>query len=807
MAKQTYPSRLSPVYLAKRHAGTLFFFAALGLLSAVAYYCLVQPSVYDSETAISVSLDPPADAPVFDWDGKRREWGALLEKRSELPLLTNNLRHLYKTALTRNMRLTDGDLRQELALFAAPQEFSASLFVNPWAARLGTTLTVSARDLAANLDFQSLAAIISDLDPPSGSPSGWDFTFFRAGEAPESSMVVRPGRDDPYFRVFYHLHDIHNPDRPASSPEEAWRTAVEELAGRIEQESQYGIGRFGPVAARELHREILSIPALAANGLYHAITWPTDSGSRGEYKLLWEERWPRDVDITAAPRGDSGATLSASARLRLNPLAFPRDSALTRVSPLMAATVLTHISAWETTAPATAPAPAAAALAATPVADPEPRQIEPEPVIVRQPRRAVDEKEAEKRRQRIAEIMESLPEIRLERDGVHRRLETARETEKRLTVEAIAARARADRLSERYDAAGVLAERDWRPEVAPETAKLLAAREATVERLTALLQYCTEEHPFVREVRRELDALDILLAGHAPRPGASRDAEARATRLANLYIELETANAAADNLEERRRRQTEAVECVLNEVTEVERRLVQLDMELTRLRETPLPTVSVPALVVEAPPEPPKPVRKPLPEPPPPLEQPTRGPTLVFAAVPMDVPLLREPKPLTALPVGVLAGLLAGLLWAAARELSSSRFADLHEARHMLDRPILAALPMYDPAGYRAAALGMKGDLAGTKKGAMLFVPSPVDFSEPLPAGRRGKLFAARRRPRLLSWMLGSACLLLAAFLYWFAVPHLARPLPGFPDELTLPVAAFEESFVRDRGRDWGDLP
>ncbi|MDR1744412.1 MAG: hypothetical protein LBS30_01510 [Planctomycetota bacterium] len=814
-------SRLSPAYLASRHAGALFMFLALGLLGGIAYRSLIQPTLYHAGAEVPVHAVPADAAPAFDWEAREREWAAALRNNPDQDLLSANLRYAVKAAATADERFDGESFGSRLDTLNRREGFAASLFNNQFLARFGPAVSVGRRDVAPNMDFQSLATIIADLDPPPGGAAAWDFSFFRDAPAENAGnwIVARPGPDDRFFAVFFRLYEYLK-GRPAESPADAWRAAVDELTGRLEREAGFvGGGGFGPIAKREIIREIAAIPVLAANGLYHAGGWPMagSGAARDRHGALWADAWERDSAL-ALRHGDGGeGVLSVSVDTALNPLAFRRDTVYTRIPPLAAATLLAYVAACEEAEPQ-APAETAPVPVSTPAPVPAPaRESAPDFVDELEPlespgievtyREVVDEEAAGERLARIAALEESVFAARVNRDASVRRLDAARDAENRLSREAIAARSRADRLQERYDAAILAVEQDNVPKVPPDTARLFARRDEALARLATLLRYCTEEHPFVRQVRGELEVLETHLSGHSPDAEANRLAEERAARVANRDLEWETAVDQADSLEERARRQGEESALLLGEATEWERCIPLRERELAHIRATPVPlireamAVEQPAPAVSMRPPPPAPVPAPAPAPAP--RPVVRKARLEVDPAPARIPLDAFPPDWRALWIGLLCGLGVGLWWMILREVLADSFRNESEALRMTRLPVLASLPAYDPRSFRAAAATMKGEATRARADAWQFIPAQVETSEPPAEARRGKIQPAARRPRFLGWVFGLLFLLLAGLLYYRAMTGFAQPLPPPSGGLSLPAAAVHAV----TGEKWGDLP
>lgn len=830
------PSRLNPVYLARRHGGMAFLLLALGVSLGLAYRLLAQPTLYQSSRETSLAAHPAETAGAFDWEGRERVWSALLSDPEAQTLLDNNLRYVVKLALVHDLAPDPANLAVELARFAPTRVYSADLLPSGRLASLGPILEVSKRDVASNLDFQSLAAIVSDLEPPKAAKS-WDFTFFRDGAAEaergmEAFMIVRPGPEDRFFRVFYHLHALLHPDAGGVSPEEAWRTAVEEVAERLEREGRFsGGGGFGARAQRELARELAAIPALAANRLYRAAAWNRAGGQETMSKRIWADRWSRDVSLTLTRYGAASGVLAIRTELALFPLSAPRDTALTRITPMMAAVLEAFIAARER------PEPFSGDKRAEPAAPPSlpereqaekpPAPAEPAPEMPAESAAVLPSSASSSaaavgasepaHREKLRALEDAVQAARLERDGALRRLEASRLDERRLTLEALSARSRADRLRERYDEASTAPAPT--PEsageegmiVTVEVAKLLLERDAIQTRLARLLEYCTEEHPFVRQARRELAAVEAMLAEQvSAQPAPAGGATAGNARLSGLRLEWETAASAAAALEERLRRQIAATKDALDMLARLEKDLADREADLSRARETaserreenikPLP----PRIVATETPPPPQPA-----EPPPPLERRKAVPSfLVFADHPTRLATLRIVPPWDATLAGAILGCLAALAWVVFREALSVTFANAFEARRLVRYPLLASLPAYDVKALRAAAKTVKGDLRVARRGRAAFIPVPVEFAEPPPAARRGAVVPAGRRVRWAAWACGLALLVAGALLFRASGNGFLQPRTAFPGDLALPPAsAYDLLDPEDEDGDWGNRP
>ncbi|MCC8181195.1 MAG: hypothetical protein LIP23_09840, partial [Planctomycetes bacterium] len=423
---------------------------------------------------------------------------------------------------------------------------------------------------------------------------------------------------------------------------------------------------------------------------------------------------------------------------------------------------------------------------------------------------------------RLRQLQEAARQARLKRAAAARRFELARDSDSRLTADALAARERADRIRERYEAlladSVVVSE-----EIGVDAARLLLDRDLAEEKLRVLLQTCTEEHPFVRQARRELAALEAVLAKMNLKQIEEKEAQARDDLRRSLYLEWEAADHTAANLAERRRRLEADLNHSLADLNGAEQQLSLVQADLARhLAKRPPPPVVVqiqPAPVaVETPaPQPEPDGQTPLPEPAEPAAptvapsqpRPSGEPVFLFSPIPERIVVSRQNNGPEAIVVGALAGLCFGLIWSLVKEAMTQRFSSAAMARRMVHLPLLAIVPAYDQGSFKAAARTMKGDIVQSGHGRAIFAPVPVDISEPAPAGKRSRVKTKRRRRRVWQW-LAAACLLALAL----SVPLLAEPwlirMGGGGGTLSLPGAAeCAECLQSDAAvsAEWGGLP
>lgn len=436
-----------------------------------------------------------------------------------------------------------------------------------------------------------------------------------------------------------------------------------------------------------------------------------------------------------------------------------------------------------------------------------------------------DEVAAKQQQSLITMHEEAIKLANVERDASIRQLNNARAASNRLSHEAITARNRADKLRERYDSMAAESERSSQPQVPPQTLELFQKRDELLQRLFSLREYCTEEHPFVKLALRDLRVVEQMLGDHAPDATANRDAEARATRLANLYLEWETAISQADSFEERARQHDETIQCMLDEIVNLERCISQREFELAQAKEVKIPIVRVvsPIQPTILPPAeiPAQPQLIPnvaeaveIAEPTP--LSPSRGesgPRLVFAKLPSSIGIMRRVPDWRALWWGLLGGGALALLWMILRELFADRFRNVGEAHRLTGMQVLASLPAYDQLSVQSAAETLKGELFSTRPGRHQFMPMPVEAFEPPPEGRRGKIEAARKRRRWMTWALGLLFLALAGLMLYRAASGYILPLPRTAGhgEFSLPSTTVP-AWARDNAlptttTTWGNQP
>ncbi|MDR1518730.1 MAG: hypothetical protein LBU23_01110, partial [Planctomycetota bacterium] len=797
-------------------------------------------SLYRDQAGISLSLAGSGD---FSWDAKLAEWRALARDSRERALLDNNLRWLAKLSLVPDAVPPAEEFSALLNSFQPSRAYHANPgtawlpnFLRTTAGMLGDWLpewlepwrdarvSPSLRDMAMNLDFQSLALIVSDLAPPSGL-TGWEFPAFKpAGPDAGLAGYLAAGPEDGNwcFQVFRRLYETLHPGNSRAAPAEVWLAAAGEVASRLEFERKIpGGGGFGALARRELAREIEALPALAACGLYRVFPPGGEGGDLGNGFPGWEKRWNRDASLELRLTDAVSGRLIAGAEREMRPLAPLREAAINQLSPLAPMVLLAHISAREA---GLARAKAEATEKSPPVVPPssEPAAAVPEADGKKaEPETAADSEAAErevaaragiagKLRKRIGDLENSLRQAGIVRDAARLRLETARDREKRLNAEAIAARARADRLSERYDAAAIGAEAK-KEGIFLDQARLLKIRDAVFERLARLLEYCSEEHPFVKRSRRELAAIEALIADKEKNAGPAREAGLEDIRLGSLKLEWETAAAAAaaDGLEERRRRQTAEVEASLAAVTPAEEELADLEARLSATREELMALLALPKPIQPAGTE--KASRSsPAPAAPAPESPPAAAPepSPVFAALPENLKEEIIRPDWQSLAHGLALGLVFGLLWATGREMLTRRFSDAFEARRLTGLPLLLTLPAYDAAAMRRAAKTLEGRLRGSRPGRLSFIPAPLNLREPGPVARRGKLTPARHFPKILFLACGAIFIAAAVMLHQAALAgffqadrHLRELAP-----LKEVVAHIPDLSEAEEGG-WGDKP
>lgn len=806
MARNARLSRLNIVYLATRHGGMFFLFLALGVSVGLIYQTAMLPREYGCRAERSFNLSIPITGQK-DWDELSERWSGVFRDSTLRGLLTANMRYAVKTATrgTASAMEEDGaDLRKALLRFSTPQTISTSPWKKSFPPYFGPEVIVSRHDLAACMDFQSLAAIVADLDPAPNAES-WDFTFFQpAGKGlTVGDIISHPGPDDPYFRVFYHLHALLKPGAPAS-PEEVWKTAVAEVSSRLARESEYqGGGGFGERAGRELLREIRVIPVLAANGLYKSPKEAFAATAEDEATVdLWRTRWTDLTTMRINRLEPMQAKLAIRIRDFLHPFSFPADSATTRNPALAVRVAFLFIQSREDGRAAAAPSepPPPAVVAPPPVVEEPPPALPPpaRPPVLRSkpvdPRPVAEEK---RRKARVAELELEAHNARVARDEAARLLNVAQKSLDPLALEEIAVKNRADRVKERLEEYRVFHETSSEEIVeSDEVVELRRQRRTILHSLEQMLQTCTEEHPFVKQARRDLAAVDAALAGTAS-SGRETETAMRATRLRNLELEWKSAADAVAVVAEKKRRVETEISTRLQAANAADKRLADAEFALTREKGSDDSVrddsavrdinasidrladslAAAPALVavnVAPPPTSPAGVPPPTMESSAPGSEMTRA-KVFFMSLPETIPVDATPLSPAPLYIGVAAGLLAALLWMLARELAGTRFAGVLEAKRRVDVPIIAAIPAFDGKSLDQAAKidGGKLEVRDRRK---VFIPAPVEISEPPPLERRRGVLPLRRRKKMMAWILGVLVLGLAAGLRQYTIGDLWRP-------------------------------
>ncbi len=787
-------SRLNPAYLARRHGGAFLLIFALGLAGGLLAQAILMPRTYESSYRRPFAITPPTASVGFDWNAKQIEWAGLVANPDTRKLFLANLRSATKNLIVlteENTAWSAEQLRTELLSFRSPRTFSTALGRGRIRRELGPTLEIARHDVASNMDFQSLARIVADLDPRP-EITGWDFAD--AIQAIDSlpimeQIIIKPGPDDPFFKIFYRLHALLNNGATASSPAEAWLTSVAEVSSRLVRESDFqGGGGFGPVASRELMEELTSIPVLVANSLYRAAgsVFDDNDASRSE-SALWHERLQNSLALRIEHDGAARGSLDILLRSQLYIFAFPFDSPQTRITPLTLRTLFAFIEAWEKhnrqqvvfeeTLVETLPEDEEITLEEEAiVADiPDPAELELEKARLAAEMEAV-------RQKKLADLETRLYNARIDRDTAALRLDEARQTIRDLSLEAMAARERADRLYERLEAYESTISIVEVVEPDPQYTVLWAEREALLLHITELLLYCTDEHPFVVQARRELTALDSRIA-LLPQPVPDTSIDEGMIRLANMRGEWNAADVNAKGLAERRRRLQEEAGNLLDALANAEKKLaeVELALEAERAKAQPQPSLADTinrnvdilaqsiASLNTAPEQTPAPAApQPQPEP---GQQPTAMPQPIitnplfaqvsFSTLPQLMPLQRLPVSAMYIYYGAVLGFCFALIWSLLRELLTKKLSNSYVARRLLSLPLLAVLPAYDMKSFQLAAKAEGGSVAGQGK-RVAYVPSPIDIHEPAALGKRKVVRLEKRKKNILVWLAALLVIILA---------------------------------------------
>ncbi len=781
-------SRLNPAYLAKRHGGAFLLIFALGLAGGLLAQAILMPRTYESSYRRAFAITPPTASVGFDWTAKQKEWAGLIAGDDTRKLFLANLRSATKNLVVMtadNANWSEEQLRTELLSFRTPRTFSTALGRGRIRRELGPTVEIARHDLAGNIDFQSLARIVADLDPRP-EITGWNFatTIQEIDDLPMlEQVIINPSPIDPFFKVFYRLHELLNNGVAASSPAEAWLTAVAEVSARLVRESDFqGGGGFGPVATRELLEELTVIPVLVANSLYRAAGSVFDDNDAARTESgLWHTRLLEGAILKIDHDGAARGSLDILLRNRLYIFAFPFDSPQTRTTPLTLRTLFAFIEAWEkqTKQQVVFEEKIEEIIPEEPELPPVEEEIPPVVDIAQLEKEKAAAKE-EARQKRITDLEARLRTARTDRDAACLRLDEARQTIRDLSLEAIAARERADRLYERLESFEATVEIIEMPEPDPQYTILWSEREALLLHIAELLLYCTDEHPFVVQARRELTALESRIA-LLPQPVPDKSVEEGRIRLANMRGEWNAADINAKGLAERRRRLQEEASRMLDAVADAEKKLAEVELAIEAERAKGNPQASLAETINRnvdvlaqsiaglsaVPTEPPAQPLSTVPESTPaaPQEQTTYVHPLFaqvsFSTLPQLMPLQRLPVSAIYIYYGAAAGLCLAFLWLIARELLTSKLTNAYVARRLLSLPLLAVLPAYDMKSLHASAKAEGGSVAGQGK-RVAYVPNPIDLHEPAALGKRKVVRLEKGKKNVLAWIAALLVIILA---------------------------------------------
>ncbi len=807
MNRQARLSRLNPVYLAHRHAGAFFLILALGISCGLLAETFLAPRTYESAYSRALVVSVP-DGERFDWNSKEKEWSNLLTRRESQALLTANLRAAVKNLAAPYAPASDWSaeqLRSELLSFKTPKTYSTSPHFGHLRLYYGPNIEIARHDLAANLDFQSLAKIVADLDPQPGIQD-WDLSKYLDRLESLSSldgMIIKPDADDPHFAIFYRLHQLMT-GKAATSPDQAWQTAVNEVQDRIVRESEFqGGGGFGELARRELLLELFCIPILAPNCLYHMPDVFSPSSKITPYEEFWRQRWQYDTKLRLDHDGSTRGRLFLDMRYNLLPFLFPADSPVTRIAPVVVRTAFIYIEGWEkllerAVAPETA--------AATPVvfADAEQQPEELGAGVDTEQSKAEQEKqlallqeEQKAHNERIAKLESEAHTARVCRDRIQRELEAERMAIDSLAVEAATAGDRADRLREMLANAELMQNEPQKPEIDPKLALLLEQKEQLLLYIAELLVNCTEEHPFVVEARRQLAALESRIALCQPVEETPIANEFQ-TRIRNLRAEWTAADNQAQTLAERLRRSREEADRLLRRLSDQEKIVSDAEYALVSEKQKEIPCVdtSVQALnanIGRIADHLGQLAQKPCPGSNDGLKNEPAGTApdaarsqeikVSFSSLPDTLPLVRiAPSNLPAI-IGASLGLCLGALLTMLREILTFKIGNAYIAQRLVDLPLLAVLPAYDAKSLQAAAKTEDGKLTA-HYGRRAFIPAKLDLRDPPPLGKR-KAIRKRRQPRRLgAWIAGAVILAIALAAHQVVIRGWIVPKPPFASEV-----------------------
>lgn len=804
-------SRLHPAYLARHYGVGILIWTALGFAAGAVYFLLGMPRHYESAEQVAIQADSRQLSEEF------AIWENLVSGTPGRERLAINLRYAMKQAVTGADAVVDAQVfRQELVKFRTPRFFSrlpAGHFVK-WPPEPEAVINLD--DIIANLDFQTLARILTGLEARNDFPivaTGIDVSV-----APELSgnMVVDP-ENDRFFALFSAWRAQLAPERP-DTPIESWTAAVDIVNRRLKREIDVeGTGGFGPAAMRELAVELHCLPVLVANGL-----------EKGGSAWFGAKADPAS-GVFSISQAATGPGVDISWESTLYPLLYPQDSPETRIQPLALRTAWAIITAYESGKSAVVQEPVS-----TPVESESPRMEEtvqaptpshepdmpptPEPTPPPQPQPppppaqpAAKEPPAPAKvvNPEIEQLIALRATTMANRDAARRYLASLDEKSAELKTEAANAAARVDRLRDRLDALEDIAAVPPEPKPEPEEIVGLRLQRATlIKNLEELLQSCTEEHPYVRQIRRELAGIDATLSLYAPEQ-AKPTPDRTAVRRQSLKAEIESTLTLIKGLAMRRDNMAPALAEANKALSAAERMLADTEFRLARAKDLDeserssttfhenVKTLATHLAETAKDKTPQTPVLQPVASAPPPAAAADSERKAVATAPATPKPVDKKPVviavaklSLPALPAVIalhrrmngghdilwqaaLAGLALGVLLMLRKEIFSPRMITLDDASRLVPLHVLGGIGAYDQKSLKTGAKAMGGQAIPGKFG-INFIPSLVEGKEPPPLDRRPALAAAKRGLRWYLWVIllivlavGSTAVLADKFSLW----------------------------------------